>query len=429
MRRKHGYALITIIVIGFFAIAFLLILANIVTSAVRVISDNKWAESLRNAAEVGIDYAVNQYNSVPGGLDSSDPQTPTTSIALDPSLVQPLGIPNLTVNITSTRLINSDTTNWGRLRNMSSIYNPQLDPTRTSSSFLDPKSTSNLVHPGGGFRIITSTASNGAFSRSIRVILKARFDTPPDLNTALGDHTSPPAPNTSPKYQSIFPNTPFFSNGAIVLESSSLTIAGYKVDLNGSEQKDPVTSKKDADNLDYAAYDLNVQTNTFAEINANNTIIGDLSVFSSGSGTAPVVQIPGLVDGGTISGRLAGNGNLNVNSGSNSPIAPTGDEPPSVADANVLAKADTVIDKLAKRKPFNSSNPFSSPAGSQTLLSPTPMSATGQPLPPLAALNTSIQGLDATAGNTGNYSTNGLSTENVPSDSPVLVNNATPVSI
>src|SRR5579883_2412658 len=142
MRKRKGYALISIIAIGFAAVAFLLAVAEIVTSSMRVTSANRWNELLRNAAEIGIDYAIDQYNSVPGGLDPPNPNATTSTIVLDPSYLQNCGVPNVSVTITSVRMINSDVSDWSQLQTISSTYSPQLDPTRTASLFLSPTSTS-----------------------------------------------------------------------------------------------------------------------------------------------------------------------------------------------------------------------------------------------------------------------------------------------
>ncbi len=426
MRKRKGYALISIIAIGFAAVAFLLAVAEIVTSSMRVTSANRWNELLRNAAEIGIDYAIDQYNSVPGGLDPPNPNATTSTIVLDPSYLQNCGVPNVSVTITSVRMINSDVSDWSQLQTISSTYSPQLDPTRTASLFLSPTSTSLMSSPGGGYRVITSTASNGISSKSIRVVLRARFDPPPDLNNQLGGAT--------PSYQSIFPSTPLFSNGSLQLNSSNLTIQGFN---SQTGQSNTAHSAVDSQNNPYAAYDLNVMTNTFAQLGPNNTIIGDLSVLSNSSGNAPIVQIPGLTNGGTIEGRLIGNGTIPT-TGSNAvviaPSGPSGTVPaPGVGSANVLADADGGPNSTSTRQGLNASQPSNSPAGfSQTLLAPTPVSS-GTSLAPLAFMasnNESINGANSSNGITGNYSSMGLTTDGMSAGSHVsIANSSGPVTI
>ena len=425
-RKKTGYALITILVIGLFSIAFLLALASIVTSAVHDISANKWTESLRNAAEIGIDYAVDQYNSIPGGLDPSSASAASSTSLLPSAYLQTAvantGIPNVQVSITAARLLNTDVSNWGRIQSMSSIYSPQLDPTRTVSTFVAPVSLSAITNaPGGGYRMITSTASNGVISKSIQVILKARFDQPriPSPLLALSPTTL---------QQSLF-SSPFFSNGALRLNSSALTVQGYNTQIPGLTN--PIHYQT-LGRQTYAAYDLNLTTNTSAAIALGNTVAGDITIASNSSGGKTVALVPGVPavnggNGGTVDGRIISNGVITSNT-----IAPTTITAPTPATANVLANADTVNNPLPLRQPVNFNNPTVNNASTtQTTTAPVPSSTTAQNVSSLSnvvANNLTLNGTNSVTGDTGNYGFTGLSTDGLSKS--VTINNAnSPVSL
>jgi len=426
MRKQNGYALVTTIVIGFVAIGFLVTLAGIVTSSVRVLSANKYSESLRNAAEIGIEYAVSQYNSQsPCPLDpvGSTASLQTTLPSNSPYLVSAnatSGSPNVTVTITVSKLVNPS--DWETsppsvtqptFSSISSIYSPELDPNRTVGSFKNLSSTgllsptSNLTVSGGGYRIISSVATNGIYSRAITTVLKARFDLPPD-------GTQPLLPSgTTP--QNLF-NSPMFSNGALTLASSSLTIEGYN---SQTLQPNPIHTMTLPNGTTYNAYDLNVTTNSFAAIGTGNTISGDLTVSSNGSGSATVAQVSGGPTQGTVDGRLSANGVISAQ-------ATAGVQPTS--GDNVLANADQVNQGLPapSRVGLNQTNPdiVNTPAAAQTLSAPVPSSASTQPFGSLSGLvqqpdgSFSVQGATVS---TGAYSTANLSTVGMTTSSPAVI--------
>lgn len=329
-RQNSGYALVSTIVIGAFSLAFMMALASMVTSSVRAVSANKWTESLRNAAEIGIDYAVAQYNNVsPCPLDPSGVQTTATTLLPTQYLTaQPAnsGVPNVQVSITVTQLVAA--TDWSALQLMSSVYSSQLDPFQTTSAQTNPQWNSPataipLNVTGGGFRIITSTASNGIYSRTVRVILKARF-TNPDGNKSL-------QPSSGTQNPSLFSN-PLLSNAALqIMPTSPLTIQGFNSGLQQANTFHTITPKVGAS---YAAYDLNVQTNMQATVGSNTsshaTINGDLTVLSqnAGSNTTAALQ------NGTIEGRLTSNGTLDQT------VAFTANTPLPGPTDSVLANAD-----------------------------------------------------------------------------------------
>jgi hypothetical protein len=378
-----------------------------------VVSSTKWIESLRNAAEIGIDYALNQYNTVaPCPLDPPMNQlaqtTQTTSLPLQYLEASPAtaGAPGITVSIKVTEILASS--DWAQLQTMSSIYSPQLDPNNTTShstgtlsAFQNPASAMPLNVWGGGLRIVESTATNGIYSRTIRVILKAVTNPiRPDLKNPLQ-----PANAYSQNYFS----SPFFANTAIdVIPSSSLTIQGYNSGLQQANTFHSVSTPTGS----YAAYDLSLQTNQQATIGAagagSATIAADVNILSNASGSTPVVSIPN----GVIDGRVTTNGiiNTNVVSTQNAPQPQSGD--------TVLANAD-LVNGSPSRQGLNYAQPeqANTPIASQNQTAPASVPFSTTALAPLSEVSTAIT---PSTGGTA-YESAGLDTTGVAT--PVVVKN------
>ena len=387
---------------------FLIALAGIVTSAVRVVSANKWVESLRTAAEAGVEYALSQYNSVypcpldpPPGVASVTTAVPAAYLQLGNA--NP-GVTGVTVSVKVSQLIAG--ANWTNLQQISSIYSPQLDPTRsTSKSFALPAATNVTT---GGYRIIESTATNGVYSRTIRVIIKARFDMPPNGIPVTTGTTST---------QNYF-NYPLFSNGALSFApSGGLLVSGFN-SLEPAAANLYLTTPPVG--VPYNSYNLNVATNTSATIGPGVTVAGDVSVFSNDSGTTPVAYIPGGVNpgSGTIDGRLTTNGIPDPTT----VIASPGTTP----NGNVLANADIPpTNPSAPRLNINATDP-AAPESTvpQNQIAPVPESVSGQPLPSLVS---SPQNPSPVVPS-GSYTTEGLSTANL-STPVVFQNSSQPISL
>jgi hypothetical protein len=409
IRKDNGAALISVLVIGMFSIIFLLALAAIVTSAVRSTSANKWVEALRNAAEIGADYSINQFNSTyPCSLDPA-PNAPPKTTDLPLSELQATGInggtptpgiPNVTVKIKVTQI--QAASNWSYLQANSSIYSPTLDPNRSTTS---PWAKPQTIFSGtstGGFRVVESTATNGVYSRTIRVILKARFDPQPN---GLG---LPVIGSTTT--QSYF-NLPLFSNGALTIapQGGPLSVQG----INSQNALEPsIYTVNPGKPSQYTAYNLNVTSNTLSSISTGATILGDLNVLSNASGSNPVAFLPG----GNVGGRLLTNGvqDSTVN-------APPGNNP----GGNVLANAD-IVNGSTSRSGLNNTNPAANISAQQNSVAPTPESTSSMlSLPSLSNLSGS-----STPIKPGDWSTAGLDTTGVLSSSPVVIKNASaPVKI
>jgi hypothetical protein len=411
-RQKRGYALVSTMVLGAFSILFLMALASMVNSSVRAVSANKWTESLRNAAEIGIDYAVAQYNNVtPCPLDPLGTATTATTMLpaqyLSTSSANS-GAPNIQVTITVTQL--TAAADWTALQAMSSTYAAQLDPYQTtagqtSPAWSTPASALSLNVSGGGFRIVQSTASNGIFQRTIRVILKARLSTP--------DGQNPLQPAGVNQTSSLF-SSPLLSNAALqIMPTNPLTIQGYN---SGSQQANTFHTVTPKTGPSYAAYDLNVQTNMQASVGATTTqhatLYGDLTVLSqnSGSNTTAALQ------NGTVEGRLTTNGNYDqtVTFSNNTPL-------PSPTDS-VQANADVASGPPGStRQGLNLTQPglLNAPAVTSTAQT-APIDAPINPTA-LASLSDVTSPISVSTGGT-TFETTGLSTNGV--SSPVVLQNA-----
>lgn len=419
-RNQRGVALVSILTIGASSMIFLLALAGIVNSAVRSSASNKWVESVRNAAEIGIDYAVDQFNRVyPCPLDTVDGTSKVTELPaslLTASQIDGItpnsGIPSIAVFIKVRRLASTD---WSKLQNQtvaSSIYSAQLDSNRSvgTEDWSSPNSvaTSNLAQStGGGFRVLESTASNGIVSRTIRVILKARFDDQPDGEKPLESGGS------SPTSQSYFAK-PFFGNSSLKIEaqgSSPIAVEG----LNSSGE---LTTRINA-NLpsEYRAYNLNVSTNRLGNIGSGVELKGDVTINSLGSGLNNVLSSDGIIDGRVFSqGKTASN-------------VQGFDNPDTLG--TVRARADDVTtnytaDEVIDRKGANLT-PITTPSGSQTGPAPYTVPSTASDL---ASLSSYLQsGTSPTSGGNSTFQTNSLSTAGIPDGKSVAFDNSNPVRI
>lgn len=418
-RGQSGLALLSILVIGATSMMFLLALASIVTSAVRSSASNKWVESVRNAAEIGMDYAVDRFNREPPpcSLDPSDetpkitelPANLLTSSQVD-GITPNSGAPTVKVSIKVRRLGLSD---WLKLQNetvASSIYSPQLDPNRSSGTtdWSSPNSVavSNLAPAtGGGFRVIESTATNGVVSRTVRVILKARFDDQPDGEKPLESGGS------TPTSQSYFAR-PLFGNSSLSIEgldpANPITVQG----LNSAEE---LTKLINPGPSEYRTYNLNVSTNRLANLNSNVLLKGDVTINSLGSGTNDVLSSDGIIDGRVLSqGKTASN-------------VQGFDDPDTLG--TVRARADDTTTKYTSddaiiRRGANLT-PITTPSGSQAGVAPYEVPTSAANLASLGSYSES--GKSPTADGDSTFQTNSLNTAGVPDSKPVVFDNSNPV--
>lgn len=429
--RRSGYALVSIISIGAASLLLLMALAFIVTNSTRAVSRNKYTESLRNAAEIGIDYAVSKYNSEfpcsldPGTQDSSGNlaslQTPLPSTYLQvagPNGGVDSGAPNITVTITVTELTSSN--DWLTLKQMSSAYSAQLDPNNTvAAGWGSPASATPLNVPDGGFRIVESTASNGIFSRTIRVILEAQL---------AGPGSIPPSQIPNGQVASGYFNIPLLSNQTMNLQplTGPLLVRGYNSQTGTYDSLHTVTPTLQGQ-ASYNAYDLNVQSNQ--AVNVGNGGTSAFSTTINGDVTVSNVAAPGAVastPNGTIEGRLITNGTVDDT------VAFTPDISQAQASDTVKANAD-ISSSNQSRVGQNLSAPVAqSQSSSAATLASSPGGAGATPIASLANIANAVQpslpdGSPAPAPSigAGQYVSQGLSTDGI--NTSLSVQNGGPV--
>jgi hypothetical protein len=310
-RNRRGVALVSIIALSAAALIFLLATAAIVTQASHRAAQTKWGHDLKNAAEIGIDYAINQYNlnltSCP--LDPTSPSTQKTTVIPSTQLT---GInPNISVSLLVTQPNPADV---ALLQQYSIIYNPQLDTANTNSSDAYGITITNGGVAGGAYRILQSTASIDGTSRVIRVALVAN---------ALNGGVSGGNNNQVPYF-----GNPLFANSGIDLGASrgDLTVRNYVADPNGNPMTGQTGPNPNGDGS--TEYLLTVTSNNSASIGANTQLLGNVTITNT-SGTVATI------DGGAIDGHLtysAGTPSGTINSSTGATIE---------SGNNVLANADS----------------------------------------------------------------------------------------
>jgi hypothetical protein len=361
-------------------LAFLMALATIVQQASGTISQNKYDLQLLNAAEIGVDYAVSQFNTY-----SPCPLDPPAGQSLLQTPLNPAFLPNelagISVNLTVKNIVAQ--TDWQSFQQLSSIYSKQLDPNKNVTvSWKNPLSTNVST---SCYRIIESQAVRNGSSRTIRCFLQARFDASPNF--------SPAAPSTSTG--SYFSN-PIFSNGLVALLNVGTVNSSGSGITPGSPPigNNPPTA---------AAYNLTVATNTQATIGAGTTLAGNLSVLTAMNGDGvPTGTTAGFnsATSGAIDGRLTVNGTYD-----SSVNATSGNTPQS--GNNVLANADLQTGS-PNRVGVNNSNPDQAGAGANTPAAQIQMA----PAPSQSATTTSFPEITTSSFNVpaGDYAVTDLQT-------------------
>lgn len=354
-RSKSGYALVSIIVIGVFAVMFMLALAGMILSIVQSEAVSKQKSGLLDAAEVGLEYALKDLNDA--------------YLAGDPSLSQfdvTEGNPEVTLSVPSTYILENGVSVKVKVRKLSNavrptansfalLYAPQLEPLDGFSPSSTYASPTKSVIGSDYFRIVEATASKGIFSTSVRTVLS------PELPQALSSHGSVP----NDQLTSIFPNAGIFAVSQINISpnGSQLTIKG----------PDPQVQEKSEDHngntvAPYYDFNLTLQSNQGFSADATNggaRINGNVYVSNNPSG-AP----PNIVSLNSPSNQIDVNGRLLANNSSNNDVnAPTGSNFPNELDPNinVNAAADNVEfqgdPSITSRKSINDTNPSVNDAG------------------------------------------------------------------
>ena len=432
-RKQKGAALVSVIVLGVVGMLFLYGIASVITTGVRATSANKWVEGLRNCAEVGMDYAVDKFNTVyPCPLDpTSNGSSKTTVLPASEliatqtnGIVPNAGVPNATVTITVTRL--NDDSDWKNLatgidlQSFSSVYSPQLDPYKSAPrGFAAPTESSLMPSTGGGYRIVECKATNGLLTRTIRVVLKARFEPRPDGLTPLDSDSQPP---TTKSYF----EQPSFGNTAISV--TSLPGTGPPVSITGMGT-DPADGAVKSYHIvsgtpDFNTYNLNLASNKSAVVGSNVTLSGNVNVTSSGATPGDtVVNADGIIEG-----RVLANGTPNSNV--------KGFEGEPLITGNVQSRADapnasdfplgTYDPVIAKTLRVGDNTTSISPAGStQYQAAPVVTPSSAQTL---ADLSTYVSDGTLPINGNGKFQTGSLSTDSIATGKSLPLP-STPVSI
>jgi Tfp pilus assembly protein PilX len=325
-RKRSGYALISVMVIGLAAALSLLAVADLALSAYRSEAQRRYAIELRNAAEAGVDYAIGQLNSaaalhqtcsIDDGAEHPLPVGYLLSTAGLPPVTNQAVLNNLKVTITIATINPSST--WTDIAGWSSIYSPSTDFLRsTSTTWKSPPTTNIKVD---SWRVLTVKAKYSLFARSIRVVLQPRYDPPPQGGLPPGSS------------QSYFANTllgnqalNFAPNGQLVVQAvtgSSNTVQ-YPSATAATASKAPIGQ--------IFQYPLTVTTNEIANIGPNTDIKGNVQIASVGSANNSTA----VMNGGTIEGTLTGNSAM----AQVSPSVSSSQNASPIAGNNVLANAD-----------------------------------------------------------------------------------------
>lgn len=194
-----------ILTFSVFAIAMIFALMPLVLSQVRSESTNRSMNELRVAAEIGIDYGIQQLNDF-----AANNTTAANPFDLNTTTVPAPYLSGITTNSVKVRVSAISPNDW---KKFGAIYSDHLDGT----SVLNPNP---LLDPSKDtWRVLDSTATNGFLSKSIRVFLEPRYDIPAGILN--------PGGGTTP-LQSYFNNS-MLSAGALNLTpgSGALSISTY----------------------------------------------------------------------------------------------------------------------------------------------------------------------------------------------------------
>lgn len=392
MKRRNGYTLVSTLVIGCFAITFLMALSGYVMSDTQSEARRKQSAMLSSAAEAGLDWAIHKFNTeYPCDLDpmsGNSLETPLPAGYLQGNYgTVSNNASNIDVKVTVKKLTDTD---WGVLETFSTIYDPQLD-YRKSGNHIAGDGTppaNNLPDNFDLWRVLECKATASGKTRKYRAILR-----PVLLSPTTGPSGTPVNPQPLFTY-GLFANSSLgFGNAGVTVSSNETT----PIDL------DPVGGNK---------YRLQLATNKTADIGTGTNINGDLQVKSSFSNPSQIV----INNDGTIHGRVT------VNNGVNSSVNWT-DGATATTGNNVLADADSPLptplpDPLPPTPPRVGANltPVTTPsAESPVQLNPAATSSnSAQPLAPLSAIQ---GGMDPTI-TSGDYQTYGLTTANMDTSSP-----------
>lgn len=223
VHSKNGYALISTMIIGAFAVMFLMALASTLLSITRAQSVEKQKSLLLNALDSGLDYALQKINTEPYSFNAGQVyQLPSEYFPGEESVEDNL---KTKLYFTVKPIPEGE---WLNINSFSALY--AMPPT--------PKigNVENISMMTDDWKIVEMTAYKGIFSKSVRAVLKPTYD--------YSDSFNEPNMNESASLtrKSIF-QKPLFADGTV-------SVAGnLPINVNGSIQTNSLVSLKPDTNI------------------------------------------------------------------------------------------------------------------------------------------------------------------------------------
>lgn len=259
--RNKGYALLSIMVIGLFAMTFLMSLAGILTSVARSEGVQRQKNILTNAADGAVDYIVNEMNTNASAFSGGGP--------FDlPILYLPDALTTVKFNLRTLT-----PAEWTQVKDISGVYSSQLVPSGAAAPL--PESLIKKDY----WKVAEITAKRGVFEKNVRVIIQPQLILPPGMQGSGSGSSSS---------SSLF-TQPLFANGQFEINSPS-TISKITSDTTGP--------------------DVTIQSNSSAKLASGSTINGNLTITNSGSPSSDVVTITAPGSPTNVSGTTTANGTI-----------------------------------------------------------------------------------------------------------------------
>ena len=386
-RTKCGMALVSLIVLGAFAIAIMMAIFQLALNVTRSEASSKLSAELRNALESGLDYGVQQANN---SLVTGDPVLFYNTVQDVPNAYLPDGF-NGKVRLTMRDMSSSE---WELFSRYGVSYSLELDPAMgPNGGDVTSRTSNNLTRTNirtNYYRVIDVAAKEGSFSRGLRVILEPRFDIAPGEMALRVSGSS---------------NSSYFSNiafGNSLVNVSAPTSTNLTIGGSDGVIGDPGAKE----------FALKLQSNRLAQIGNGLTLNGDLKISNnlSDGGTA-VAQVSD--SNFSIKGRLLSNSPVSSDFVSTSgPTVSSGD--------NVTAQADSV----AAGSPVNRSGDNLNP---EVVLDSSSYQQQVAPAPVPNDVSAKALTLGSSSSlSSGSYSTPSLDTSSI---SPVSITGTSPVKI
>ncbi|MCA9805559.1 MAG: hypothetical protein KC777_26495 [Cyanobacteria bacterium HKST-UBA02] len=308
-RRESGMALVSILSIGAFASLFLLALALSTDALLHSSKMVRHRALLLEAAEAGLDYAVNDLNQFELGrkpLSAVDPPEGSyENVTTLPELYKPFTQGPLTVYI---RVRKPSDEVLDRMKTDSPLYSKALDPR-------EQVAIDNVNH----WRIVEVTASTGSLATSIRAYLQWQ------LSYSSGGNPYFPAPLVA---NSLSINGDNSSSGLIVQNYDPASYTNGTFDA--SQQ------------IDGTSFKVKLQSNSTVDLGNNTMIWADMAV-TAPSDSTDLAAMASSNTNAMLLGKLTSNTVVDRQSVSNpsGTIIATDNQPfPNTSTDNVWAVAE-----------------------------------------------------------------------------------------